>query len=57
MIFNRSPFKTFFRALKEGVFGIPIDTGTQAPLGYVILIDNDNDYLVNNDAEYMSAPL
>lgn len=56
MIFNRSPFKTFFRSLRDGVFGIPIDTGMQAPLGEILLIDNDSDYLVNNNAEYMTAP-
>jgi hypothetical protein len=56
MIFSNGPIKTFFRALKDGVFNIPNDTELQAPAGYLLLIDNDPKHIVDNDTAYLDVP-
>ena len=57
MIFNRSSFKTFFRSLRDGVFNLPSDTDSQAPIGFLLLVDNDPypDYIIDNDSDYLST--
>lgn len=55
MLFTNGAFKTFFRSLKDGVFNIPNDTASQAPIGYLLLIDNDPDYIIDNDGAYLDV--
>ena len=55
MLFSNGAFKTFFRSLKDGVFNIPNDAAYQAPISYVLLIDNDPDYITDNDGAYLDV--
>lgn len=53
MIFNRSPFKTFSRALVDGVFTIPRTEDPNPPHPYLFVIDNANEYLLDDLGEYL----
>ena len=51
MLFNKTPFKAFARALADGVFGISHGgefTPPTPPADYWFLIDNEHDYLIDN---------
>ena len=56
MTFHRDQATNFFHALSEGIFTIPLDTASQAPVGYLLLIDNDTDYITDNSLQYLIAP-
>ena len=51
MLFSRSIFKTFSRALVDGMFGFPNELLEGLPPDFYYLIDNEEEYLIdNNDA-------
>jgi len=56
MLFQKGPGKVFYKAFRYGVFTTQIDTAPQAPTGYLLLIDNDADYLDDNSSKYLMAP-
>jgi len=56
MLCNRAPYKSFSRALLDGVFLISHGgefTPPQPPDGYFFVIDNDKNYLMDNDGNYL----
>ena len=53
MIFNRSPFKTFSRALVDGVFTVPRTEEPNPPHPYLFVVDNLDDYLLDKTGEYL----
>ena len=55
MLFNRSVFKTFYRALVDGVFNQPVNVGEIPPPEFIYLIDNAGDQLISNDGDELIA--
>lgn len=56
MLSNNSPFKVFSRCLLDGVFNLSHGgeyTPPTPPDGYFFVIDNADNYLIDNDGDYL----
>lgn len=56
MLFNQSPFKTFLRALVDGVFDQPKSQGLPPPPpGLIYLVDDSGNFLVDDSGNFLVA--